>query len=64
MARCLNIALSGPRSYDGVMQDLPWVNEQGRKILGPSDIDAAVWALWRTWGVTLGLIFAFWMVFG
>lgn len=51
MARALNIALAGPRSYDGEMQDLAWVNEPGEKQIGARDIDAAVAVLWKTWGV-------------
>lgn len=53
MASALGVALSGPRSYDGTLRDEPYVNPEGRRDLGPDDIDAAVTALWKTWGLTL-----------
>jgi adenosylcobinamide-phosphate synthase len=53
MARALNIAIAGPRAYDGVMQDFPFVNERGAKIIGAAEIDQACAALWRTWGAAL-----------
>lgn len=55
MARALNIALAGPRSYDGTIQPLAWVNDGGRVPLTATDIDAACAILWKTWGVFLGL---------
>ncbi|MGB1235052.1 MAG: adenosylcobinamide-phosphate synthase CbiB [Planktomarina sp.] len=58
MARALNVALSGPRSYDGQMQDFPWVNATGAKDIGPAQIDAATKVLWRAWALLLGLVFA------
>lgn len=54
MARALDIALAGPRSYDGKMRDLAWVNGAARREIGPQDIDASVAMLWKVWG--LGLI--------
>ncbi|WP_400083652.1 adenosylcobinamide-phosphate synthase CbiB [Yoonia sp. R78084] len=57
MAHGLDIALSGPRSYDGVMQPYPFVNAEGERTLGPDDIDRAVQTLWRTWALTLALAF-------
>ena len=57
MARALNTAIAGPRAYDGEMRDFPFVNERGRKSLGPDDIDAACRALWRTWAAFLALTF-------
>ncbi len=62
MARALNVALSGPRSYNGQMQDHPWVHPLGNHHPGPHQIDAAVSALWRAWalalagGLVLGLL--------
>ena len=53
MSRALGLALSGPRSYHGQMQDLPWVNPEGRRDAGPEDIDRAVALLWRAWAVLL-----------
>jgi adenosylcobinamide-phosphate synthase len=49
LAPVLNIALSGPRSYNGVRRDYPWVWPEGRRDPGPDDIDAAADALWRVW---------------
>lgn len=57
MARALNVAIAGPRAYDGQMQDFPFVHEQGKRTLGPDDIDATCRALWRTWFAFLGLSF-------
>jgi adenosylcobinamide-phosphate synthase len=53
MARNLNIALSGPRIYDGQLTDDPYVNPLGNRDLGPSDIDRAVRVLWQTWAAAL-----------
>ncbi len=61
MAYGLDIALSGPRSYDGVIKDYPFVNADGARDLGADDIDAAVGVLWKTWGAALAcaLVLAF-----
>ncbi len=53
MAASMNIALAGPRSYDGQQRDFPFVNPTGRRALTADDIDAAANALWRTWAITL-----------
>jgi len=53
MAQALGIALAGPRSYDGQMRDLAWVNGGGRRDLGPADIDAAIVIVWKAWGLAL-----------
>ena len=55
MAARLNIALAGPRSYDGQMRDFPFVNPSGRRALTANDIDAVANALWRIWAATLAL---------
>lgn len=55
MAVVLGIAVSGPRSYNGVMTEQPYVHPEGRRDAGPGDIDAAVRLLWRVWGLLLGL---------
>ncbi|MBP9952309.1 MAG: adenosylcobinamide-phosphate synthase CbiB [Cypionkella sp.] len=55
LACVLNIALAGPRSYNGKMQDFPWVCPEGRRTLGPDDIDRTVAALWRAWGAMLAI---------
>ena len=53
LAPVLNVALSGPRSYNGVRKDFPWVWPEGRRDPGPDDIDAAADALWRVWAALL-----------
>jgi len=55
MARALGIALAGPRSYHGSVQDLAWVNGTARRDLTPNDIDAAIWMVWKAWGLALGI---------
>jgi adenosylcobinamide-phosphate synthase len=55
LAPVLNVALAGPRSYDGVMTDYPWVWPEGRRDPGPAEIEAAVRALWRCWAGMLAL---------
>ncbi|WP_415401589.1 adenosylcobinamide-phosphate synthase CbiB [Tateyamaria sp. SN3-11] len=56
MAQSLNIALAGPRSYDGQIKDLAWVNAGGRRTLTPGDIDAAIAIVWKAWRLALGAI--------
>ncbi|MBO6896504.1 MAG: cobalamin biosynthesis protein [Shimia sp.] len=56
MARALDVAVAGPRSYDGVMQDFPYVNPQGRKVLMADDVDACCRALWLTWAAGLAVV--------
>lgn len=53
MARAIDVSLSGPRSYDGRMQDLAWVNEHGARDIGADDVDRAVAMLWKSWQVTI-----------
>ncbi|WP_322891957.1 MULTISPECIES: adenosylcobinamide-phosphate synthase CbiB [unclassified Yoonia] len=55
MAHGLDIALSGPRSYDGELRDYPFVNAGGEHDLTPVDIDRAVSVLWKTWALMLVL---------
>lgn len=55
MAVTLGLSLSGPRSYHGEMRSFPWVYPEGRRDPGPTEIDAACTALWRAWGLMLGL---------
>lgn len=55
LAPVLNVALSGPRSYNGVRKDYPWVWPEGRRDAGPDDIDAAADALWRVWAALLAV---------
>jgi adenosylcobinamide-phosphate synthase len=51
MARAINVALAGPRSYDGHLQQLPWVNETGRQTITADNVDVAVRILWRAWNL-------------
>jgi len=55
LAHAMQIALAGPRSYDGEMTDLAWVNPAGRRSLTPADIDAAIAMVWKVWWLALGL---------
>jgi adenosylcobinamide-phosphate synthase len=55
MARVLDVALSGPRSYHGEMRDYPWVHPQGRRSVGAPEVEASVRVLWRAWAILLGL---------
>ena len=56
MARALNVALAGPRSYDGALREFPFVNDAGRKTIGATDVERACLSLWRCWGVMLGIL--------
>ncbi|PWJ22465.1 adenosylcobinamide-phosphate synthase CbiB [Jannaschia seohaensis] len=49
LAPVLGIALAGPRSYAGRLQEFPWVNAAGRRDPGPDEIERACAALWRCW---------------
>lgn len=57
MARAIGVALAGPRAYDGVMQQFPWVGGAGSRTIGAKEIDAAIRILWCAWGVMLGLAY-------
>ena len=52
----LNVALAGPRSYDGKVRDLAWVNGNAQREIGALDIFRACRMLWRVWGLALGLV--------
>jgi adenosylcobinamide-phosphate synthase len=58
MAHGLDIALSGPRSYQGEIKEYPFVNGDGKHDLGADDIDNAVKVLWKTWALTLAVAVA------
>jgi len=55
-AHSLDIALSGPRDYDGSTTDDPFVNEYGREDLNADDTRATISLLWRAWGVMLVVV--------
>ncbi|MBE1285881.1 MAG: cobalamin biosynthesis protein [Rhodobacteraceae bacterium] len=63
MARALDLALAGPRSYDGQMRDLAWVNGTARKSIGAPEIDGAVAILWKVWAACLVLTVALAVLF-
>nr|WP_254442424.1 adenosylcobinamide-phosphate synthase CbiB [Ruegeria arenilitoris] len=56
MARALNVALAGPRSYDGKVRDLAWVNGDAPREIGASEVFRACNMLWTVWGLALGLL--------
>ncbi|WP_171136765.1 adenosylcobinamide-phosphate synthase CbiB [Ruegeria sp. HKCCA6707] len=56
MARALGIALAGPRSYDGTMRDLAWVNGDAQREIGPHEVFRACTMLWQVWGLALGAL--------
>lgn len=64
MAQALNVALSGPRSYEGQLRDYPFVHGAGRHDLGPAEIDRAVSALWRCWGALLLVVLGLFLLPG
>ncbi|HUS53547.1 MAG TPA: adenosylcobinamide-phosphate synthase CbiB [Thermohalobaculum sp.] len=49
VAASLDIALAGPRVYDGVLVDDSYMNEEGRRTATHLDIEAAVRLIWRAW---------------
>ena len=55
-ARVLGVALAGPRSYDGALRTLAWVNGDAASDIGAPEVDAAVRALWRSWAAGLVLV--------
>ncbi|RBW50459.1 adenosylcobinamide-phosphate synthase [Phaeobacter gallaeciensis] len=56
MARALDVALAGPRSYHGEIRHLAWVNENARQDIGPREIERAIGMLWQVWALSLGLV--------
>ena len=56
MARALDVALAGPRSYDGQLRDFPWVHGAGSRHPGPAEIDRAIAVLWQVWRLMLALV--------
>lgn len=53
MARALDVALSGPRSYHGERREFPYVNAAGRRDIGAAEVEATCRALWRAWAAAL-----------
>ncbi|MFW8634978.1 adenosylcobinamide-phosphate synthase CbiB [Cribrihabitans pelagius] len=63
MARALDTALSGPRSYDGEMHTFPWVHAGGTKSASAGTISRSVTMLWRSWGLAVLLLVAIAVIF-
>ncbi|MFY0312009.1 adenosylcobinamide-phosphate synthase CbiB [Leisingera sp. D0M16] len=63
MARSLDTALAGPRSYDGQMRDFPWVHADGAKSASAETITRSVTLLWQAWAIALALTIAIAVVF-
>lgn len=59
LARALNIAIAGPRSYDGIIQDLEFIHPTGRQQLTLNDIDDACRTLWRVWAAVVLILVLF-----
>tara|TARA_R100000322_G_scaffold18993_3_gene12108 strand:- start:2870 stop:3781 length:912 start_codon:yes stop_codon:yes gene_type:complete len=57
MAVSLDVALSGPRSYEGEVRDYPFVNETGERDIGATEVDRSVSVLWRAWIALLVVVF-------
>ncbi len=56
MAGVLNVALSGPRRYAGVLREATFVHPTGRRDPAPDDIEAACAVLWRSWALFFAII--------
>ena len=56
MAYALDVALAGPRSYEGQMQDFAWVNKDGNQAAKSHDIERAVRMLWSSWIIALAIV--------
>ena len=53
LAASLKIALAGPRTYDGVVTNDPFLNAEGRRDLNDIDVQDATAVLWMGWTVVL-----------
>jgi adenosylcobinamide-phosphate synthase len=56
MASALGLALLGPRSYGGAIDDAPWLNETGDPDATAAHVTRCVTLLWRAWGVLLAVV--------
>ena len=57
------IALAGPRSYDGQMQDFDYVNADGMRDPGAKQISEVTGTLWQVWGIMFALMLLTGLVF-
>ncbi len=62
MAATLGIAIAGPRVYDGVTTDDPFLNNEGRHDLAEVDIRDAMTTLWVAWIVMLLFVGIAWFL--
>ena len=62
MAATLGIAIAGPRVYDGVTTDDPFLNNEGRHDLTEVDIRDAMTTLWVAWIVMLLFVGIAWFL--
>ena len=53
LSQVLNVALSGPRSYNGKIEEHPFVNPTGARELGSDHIRASIQVLWKSWIILL-----------
>ncbi len=62
MARALQIALAGPRSYNGARKEFAWVNKGGNKHANANDIERAVSMLWSAWVLCFLIVVALFVI--
>lgn len=62
LAATLGIAVAGPRVYDGITTDDPYLNADGRRDLEEIDIRDAMTTLWVAWAVLLMFVSIGWFV--
>ncbi len=55
-AYSLDLALSGPRIYEGQQTQDPFVNEYGKDTLAARDVEATVRLLWRAWATLATIV--------
>jgi adenosylcobinamide-phosphate synthase len=63
MAGVLDIALAGPRSYDGEFVKEPFINSRGRRDLTAQDIHNSIAVLWKGWAGLLVFVTIFALLF-
>ena len=62
LASTLDIAVAGPRVYDGVTTDDPYLNPEGRRELTEVDIRDAMTTLWVAWAVLVLFLGVIWLL--
>jgi len=62
LAATLGLAVAGPRTYDGVTTDDPYLNADGRHDLTEIDVRDAMTTLWVAWVVVLLFAFIGWII--